>query len=295
MTAAGMRLRAGRPAWVRLGSLRLGLARGGIELRQSLSYWPDVVQTLFFAGISLLVPLLMRGHHVPGTAFSLGSLTLPSLIGMNLAFSGVLGVTGLISVDREDGTLLRAKATPGGMAAYVTGKVTMMSATTLIVLAALVICGPLAFSGVSVTALGWLTMPWVVALGLLATIPIGVTIGSLIPNPRFLPVAILPFSALVAISGIFYPITHLPGWLQGIGQVFPMYWVGLGMRSALLPPSMAAVEIDASWRQWQVLLVLAAWAIAGLAAAPPVLRRMARRESGSRVAARRERAVLRGR
>ena len=31
----------------------------------------------------------------------------------------------------------------------------------------------------------------------------------------------------------------------------------------------------------------------GLAAAPPVLRRMARRESGSRVAARRERAMLR--
>ena len=58
----------------------------------------------------------------------------------------------------------------------------------------------------------------------------------------------LPFGALVAISGIFYPITHLPGWLQGIGQLFPMYWLGLGMRAALLPSHLAAVEIDGSWR-----------------------------------------------
>jgi ABC-2 type transport system permease protein len=65
------------------------------------------------------------------------------------------------------------------------------------------------------------------------------------------------------------------------------------MRAALLPGSLASVEIGGSWRHWQVLLVLAAWAVAALAAAPPVLRRMARRESGSRVAARRERAMLR--
>ena len=45
----------------------------------------------------------------------------------------------------------------------------------------------------------------------------------------------LPMMGLIAISGIFYPITALPGWLQWIAQVFPVYWLGLGMRSALLP------------------------------------------------------------
>jgi ABC-2 type transport system permease protein len=273
--------------------LRLGVARGGIELRHSLTYWPDIVQTVVFAGISTLVLFLLRGHHVPGMAFSLGSLTLPSVIGMNLAFTGVLGVTGVLSTDREDGTLLRAKATPGGMRAYVVGKVTFVSGTTLIGLVVLLVVGRLAFPGLSVTALGWLTMVWVLALGLLATIPIGIMLGSVLPNPRFMALVMLPFGALTAISGIFYPITHLPGWMQGIGQVFPMYWAGLGMRSALLPPSMAAVEIDGSWRHWLVLLVLAAWAVTGLLAAPAVLNRMARRESGSRVAARRERALMR--
>ena len=56
----------------------------------------------------------------------------------------------------------------------------------------------------------------------------------------------LPSLGLAAISGIFYPIAALPGWVQGVAQ-----------------------------------------APAGLLIAPGVLRRMARRESGSSMEARR--------
>jgi ABC-2 type transport system permease protein len=272
---------------------RLGLARGGIELRQSFTYWPDVVQNLVFATIQIVVLFLMRGHRVPGAAFSLGSLTLPSWIGMSFAMGGLLGVVGLICIDREDGTLLRAKATPDGMAAYVLGKITFISATSLVGLVITLALGLIAFPGVRLTAPGLATLALVAVLGLLATMPIGITLGSVLPNPRFIPLVLLPFGALTAISGIFYPITHLPGWMQGIGQLFPMYWLGLGMRAALLPPHLASVEIGGSWRLPLVFLALAAWSVAGLAAAPPVLRRMARRESGSRLAARREKAMLR--
>ena len=276
-----------------LSVVRLGLARGGVELRHTFTYWPDLFQYLFFPVIQIAVLFLMRGHKVPGTSFSLGSLTLPSVMGMAFAFGGMIGVTALLTTDREDGTLLRAKATPSGMSAYVLGKITLTSATTLIGLVLTLILGLIAFPGVSLTAGGFGTLVWVTALGLLATIPIGITLGSLIPNPRFFPLVMLPFGAIVALSGIFYPITHLAGWLQGIGQVFPMYWLGLGMRAALLPPGLAAVELDGSWRLPYVFVALALWSVIGLVAAPAVLRRMARRESGSRVAARRERAMLR--
>lgn len=272
---------------------RLGIARGGIEIRHSYTYWPDLVQNLVFGVIQLVVLFLMRGHHVPGTTFSLGSLALPSVIGMSFALGGLLGVFGLICVDREDGTLLRAKATPDGMTAYVIGKITFTSATALFGLVTTLVLGLIAFPGVRLTAPGLATLAWVAVLGLLATIPVGITLGSLLPNPRFVVLVMLPFGALTAISGIFYPITHLPGWMQGIGQLFPTYWLGLGMRAALLPPRLAAVELDGSWRLPLVFLVLALWSVAGLATAPSVLRRMARRESGSRLAARRERAMLR--
>src|SRR5262249_24602783 len=62
---------------------------------------------------------------------------------------------------------------------------------------------------------------------------------------------------------------------------------------ALLPDALSAVEIGGSWRHLETLGVLGAWAVAGLILAPIVLRRMARRESGSRVAERPERAMQR--
>jgi ABC-2 type transport system permease protein len=276
-----------------VNAVRLGLARGGIELRHMFTYPPDLVQTLFIPLLQIVVLFLMRGHRVPGTTFSLGSLTLPSGIGMGFVLGGTLGVTGLLTVDREDGTLLRAKATPHGMTAYVIGQIARTSATNLFGLVVTLVLGLIAFPGVTLTAGGAATLTWVALLGLLATIPIGITLGSLLPNPRFIPVVLLPLVGLTAISGIFYPITHLAGWLQAVGQVFPMYWLGLGMRAALLPSHLAAVEIGGSWRLPLVFLVLALWSVLGLAAAPPILQRMARRESGSRVAERRERAMLR--
>jgi ABC-2 type transport system permease protein len=70
-----------------------------------------------------------------------------------------------------------------------------------------------------------------------------------------------------------------------------MYWVGLGMRSAFLPDSAAALELTGSWRTVETVLVLTAWIIAGIVVTPRVLRRMSQRQSGSEVEAARDAAV----
>jgi ABC-2 type transport system permease protein len=101
----------------------------------------------------------------------------------------------------------------------------------------------------------------------------------------------LPILVLTGISGIFYPIQQLWGWVQVIAQIFPTYWIGLGMRSAFLPDSAAALEVGDSWQSAATALVLGAWAIAGAIVTPLVLRRMARRQSGSQMEAARETAA----
>jgi hypothetical protein len=127
------------------------------------------------------------------------------------------------------------------------------------------IIGLALFSGLALgSATSWLTLAWVLALGLLATLPVGVVLGSLFPSVRSATVMMLGNLALIGISGIFYPITQLPSWLQWVGQAFPLYWLGLGVRSALLPGNLAAVEIGHSWRHLAMAGVLGAWAIAGL-------------------------------
>ena len=95
---------------------------------------------------------------------------------------------------------------------------------------------------------------------------------------------------LVAISGFFYP-TDWPGWVDGVAQAFPIYWLGLGMRSVFLPDELAAAELGGSWQHSETFGVLGLRSVLGLVLAPVILRRMARRESGSAVAARREKAM----
>jgi ABC-2 type transport system permease protein len=276
-----------------LVAVRAGLSRGWIELKQSLTTQSDLIGLAFRIGAVLAVVIWTRHTHLPGTDFSLGTATLVSVLGLNFVVYGVVTMGDLLVVEREDGTLLRAKAIPNGMLGYLLGKVVSTSGQVVLAVAITLFIGAFLFTGLTISSAGsWLTLIWVLVLGLLATLPAGAVLGSLFPSQRSAgPWWLLLLGGLTAISGIFYPITHLPVFLQWIGQAFPLYWLGLGMRSALLPSALAAVEIGHSWRHLATFGVLAAWSVAGLVLAPVVLRRMARRESGSTVAARREKAM----
>lgn len=277
-----------------VAAVRAGVQRGVIELRNTFTNAQDLWNYFFPTAALLTAMFFMRGSTVPGTSFSLGARTLPSALGMGLAFGGMLVLASQLVIEREDGTLLRAKATPNGMLGYLVGKIILMSTVALVSMFIQLVPALFFLDGLRVTsASAWFTLLWVAVLGLVATLPMGAVLGALIENPRNLGLVMLPNMGLIALSGIFYPINGYPGWLQGVAQVFPIYWLGLGMRSALLPDGMAAVELDGSWRHLETLGVLGAWAVLGLVLAPVVLRRMARRESGSRVAARRERAMQR--
>jgi ABC-2 type transport system permease protein len=223
----------------------------------------------------------------------LGTLVLPSILGMNVAL-GMISMSQQLTADREDGTLLRAKATPNGMLGYLAGKIVSVSGSLVADLAIFLIPAMFIIPGLAISSLSsWLTLIWVLALGMVAALPIGAVLGSAFTSARSQGLITLPILGLIAISGIFYPIASLPDWLQWIAQLFPIYWLGLGMRSALLPGSAVSVELGESWRHLETIGVLGVWAVIGLVLAPVVLRRMARRESGSSMAKRREKALQR--
>jgi ABC-2 type transport system permease protein len=276
-------------------AVRLGLARGWIETRHGLTNPQDIGWNLFLVVVFVVVLLFQRNVTVEGSDLPLAMLTLPSILGLLVAVGGFQGAGGALAVEREDGTLLRAKAVPQGMVGYLVGRIVSISLLSLLSVvlifgAGLVLLPEL----VGAARSGWPVLSWVVALGLLATLPWGAILGSLVksPNAAF-GLAMLPSMGLTAISGIFYPISALPGWLQGLAQVFPIYWLGLGIRSGLLPDAAAAMEISGSWRHLETAGVLGAWALVGLLIAPTVLRRMARRESGSSMEARRQQHLQR--
>ncbi|MGI5283745.1 ABC transporter permease [Nonomuraea polychroma] len=273
-------------------ALRMGWSRGLIELRHSFTNGPELFSHFLWPGLMVGTMFFLRDLSFGSSGLLLGTLALPSILGMNAAV-GMISMSQQLTADREDGTLLRAKATPHGMPAYLIGKVISVAGGLLADLVIFLVPGALLVEGLAIGPGSWPTLAWVLALGLVATLPIGAVLGSAFASARAQGLLQLPFIAVIGISGIFYPITSLPEWLQWIAQVFPIYWMGLGMRSALLPDSAAAIEIGESWRHLETAGVLGVWAVLGLLVAPVVLRRMARGESGSNVAARRERALQR--
>ncbi|MEV4130232.1 ABC transporter permease [Nocardia sp. NPDC049707] len=275
-------------------AVRAGIRRGLIEMRQMLTNIQDLWGMLFSPIAMVIVLFFMRNATFEASGFALGSLALPSILGLLVAFNGMFGIAQMLTMEREDGTLLRAKATPNGMVGYLIGKIITTAGWVVIPFLIVLISGFFLVDGTVMDSVGsWLGLIGVVALGMLATMPVGAVLGSLFSNPRNVGFVALPIMGIVGISGIFYPITAMPGWLQGVAQVFPVYWVGLGMRSAMLPGDAVTIELGHSWRHLETIAVLGVWAVAGLLLAPIVLRRMARRESGANVAARREKAIQR--
>jgi ABC-2 type transport system permease protein len=275
-----------------LHAVRLGLSRGWAEFVQSLRSSQDQWFYLFTAFLAVGYLYLRRDTPVEGTDLLLPSVALPSILGGLVAFGLVIGPAYSLAMEKEDGTLLRAKAVPHGLVGYFAGQLVLHTSSIVPQLVAVLVPSFLLFAGLMADPSGWSTVGWVLVLGLLAALPIGMAIGALVPSAQKVGMwGMLPVMLLAGISGIFYPISGLWGWVQVVAQVFPMYWLGLGMRSAFLPDSAAAIEIGGSWRTLETVLVLGAWAVVGALVVPSLLRRMARRPSGSQVAAAREAAT----
>jgi ABC-2 type transport system permease protein len=277
-----------------LHGVRIGLERGWIMFRHVITTADGIWNTVIWNGIPLAILILNRGETVEGTDLPLAVVALPGFLGL-LIGAAALSPAYYIAAEREDGTVLRAKAVPYGILGYVTGVLTQASLETILGLGVILIPGFILFPGLVIDdPFRWVVFVAVVVLGLLAVLPAGVVIGSLVRSPRLVGgLGFLVIGGMAIVSGIFIPLQDLPGWAQAIGQALPTYWIGVGMRFVFLPDAAAAIEIGQAWRLAEMTAVLAAWALAGILVAPAVLRRMARRESGASVEAARQGALQR--
>lgn len=277
------------------GHWRAGLQRGGIELRQLLRNPKEVSGHLTNVLVALAVAAFV-GDDVPGTQTPMAHLVLAGFDAYLLFQIGLVNLPQILVTEREEGALLRLRATPGGIRAYLVAKCVLVVVTALSTLALLLLTAAVFVDGpLPHGPAGWLTLLWVTTLGLLAVVPLGAAIGAVLPNPReALALIMLPVMGLLVTSGTVFPITSLPVPVQQVASVFPLKWMAQGLRSALLPDAARTAEAAGSWELPTVALVLTAWTVLGFLLAVPLLRRAARRESGSRLSARRRRAEQSG-
>jgi ABC-2 type transport system permease protein len=272
----------------RAHAIRIGLQRGWTEFKLSLRAPEDMTFYVVW-GLGILIYLFVnRDNAVEGTGLSTAVVALPGVLAAMVVFGAVVGPAFTLVLEREDGTLLRAKSAPFGLDAYVAGQVLFQFLGVLPMLILLLVPPAFFLEGLAPQgAVGWVVAVVLVVLGTLAMLPLGFIVGSLARKAVHVSTgAMMPIMGLAAISGILSPITVLWGWLQVVAQVFPMYWLGHALRWAFLPEEAAALELGGRWNLLGALAVIALWGAVGLALTPRILGRMAQRESGSAVEAR---------
>ncbi len=276
---------------------RAGVSRGITETRH---VWRRPRESLLPLGMTVAVSIVLAkviggSSHVSHTGVRSSDLLLAGYLSYQIISQGLVTLPQALTTDREDGTLLRMRGVPGGIPVYLISKVVLLGLQAVIASTALLIAGVVVVGfPAPADASHWLLLLAVLMTGFVASILAGAVVGALLPNPRgSLALVSLLMLGLMFVSGVFYPVTSMPRALQLLGEVFPLKWMAQGVRAATLPDALKAAETGGSWQLPLVFGVLATWILVAGVSAPRLLRRMARRESGSRLQARRERAQRR--
>lgn len=247
-------------------TLRLGLARGGLEIKQFMRSRESVIFTLVFPLLLLVIfGSIFDAEIASGVSFT--QYFAAGIIAAGLLTTGFQSLAIQIPMEREKGILKRLRGTPMPRTAYFIGKVVMVLAIGAAETVALVATAA-AFYDLPVpsTAAKWATLAWVSLLGISACTLCGIAFSSLARTGRGAPAIVTPVALVLQfISGVFIQYTSIPEWMRTIASLFPLKWMCQGMRSVFLPDSFAAREVGGAWQLGHVAIALGAWVVIGLA------------------------------
>ncbi|MCC5947546.1 MAG: ABC transporter permease [Nitriliruptoraceae bacterium] len=277
----------------RVHAIRIGLARGWHEFVVGLRSPQDQGFYVFFGLGALGLLWLSRDDVLEGTSLTVPQVALPSLLAGIIVFSILVGPAYALALEREDGTLLRSRMAPYGLHGYLTG-LGLLNVLGIVPVAVVVLGGSaILFDGaVPTDPARWVVAIGAILLGVLATLPLGFVVGSLVRKIQQVTTwGMLPIVALAWISGIFGSMEALWPWVRTLAQLFPLYWLAHLLRYAFLPEAAVVGELGGVWRLGLGVTALIVWSVIGTVPATLLVRRMARRQSGAAVAQARDQAA----
>jgi ABC-2 type transport system permease protein len=243
----------------------LGLARGGVELKQFFRAKEQVVFTFTFPAIILvLLGSIFDQQYQNGV--TAGQVFAASMIAAGVVATSFNNLGINVALNREDGTLKRLRGTPMPPAAYFIGKIILVAVASLAEVVLMLVVGMLLFDvKLPGAASDWLTFAWVFALSVVACSLLGIAISAIAGSAQSAAaVTNVPYIALQFMSGVYIPIDGVPEWMRDIGSLFPIKWAAQGFRSVFLPDSMMVREAAGSWELGKTALVLGGWCVLGL-------------------------------
>lgn len=256
-----------------MNTIRLGLHRGALEIKQFMRQRESVVFTIFFPLILLAIfGSVFKNTIAPGVQYS--QYFVAGMIASGMVNSGFQQLAIMIPMERDAGTLKRLRGTPMPLASYFIGKSILVLAS-MIVQTVLLAAGGVAFFGLKLPATSekWWLFALLLVLGSANSTALGIAFASVAKSGRGASAVVSPVVIILQFfSGVFFIFTQLPHWMQQVAAIFPLKWLTQGMREVFLPDSFASQEVAKSWETGRGLLINGLWLIIGVALAAKTFR-----------------------
>jgi ABC-2 type transport system permease protein len=246
-------------------TLRIGILRSGLELKQFLRQRESVVFTLFFPVILLFIfGTVFKDTIAPGVTFS--QYFVAGMIASGLVNTGFQQLAITIPMERDDGTLKRLRGTPMSVSSYFIGKALLVTFLMIIQTALLLFFGSVVFDlNLPTQTSLWWNFTWLVVLGSACSTVLGIAFSVVPKSGRGASAVVSPIVIILQFfSGVFFVFTSLPNWMQQFAALFPLKWLTQGMRSVFLPEEFATQEVAGSWELGKTALVISVWLVLGL-------------------------------
>lgn len=185
---------------------------------------------------------MVRGAGDPVAAEFLRT-GVPLLTTLMIGLGAMISLVTIISIYREGGILKRLRATPLRpwtiLTAHVLVKLIFTAATILLMLLAGRAYYP---ADLQIPVVRFTLALLICTFSLMS---IGFVIASVVPTARFAqPIAGVIFYPMIALSGLFFPVSQLPPWLQVVSRFLPLTYAVSLLRGMLRGNAWSAHAID---------------------------------------------------
>ncbi len=259
----------------RPGFWRLAGSRAATELRIFFRERDSLIFVFFFPTLFMLLFWALmggiditEGMNAPVTV-NFAQYFLPGMVATGLIYTGFQNLAISIPVERDQGVLKRLRGTPLPPAAYFAGKVIQVYAVSVVQIGLLLAVARLLLGIPLPTDLhAWGTFAWVFALGVAVCTVLGIAFSSVPRTGKSAGAVVIPVVLILQfLSGIYFPFSQIPSWVQTFSGFFPLRWMAQAMRSVFLPDFMVSQEPGQTWALGTGALIMGAWLIVGLALA----------------------------
>ena len=213
----------------------------------------------------VLEPISTNGEPlIHGNSSSFQFLA-PGFMALTVVFGALSGVGFAISREREQGTMDGLLVSPIPATSVIAGKVLSQTVRGMIQ-GFLILALAMFVFGVRVYG-SPIIMVFVMLMGVASFVGVGIILTSIAPEQETaqMLVILLQFP-MMFLSGIIFPISQLPVWMQWIGRAMPLYYAAEALRRVMILN--AGLNVI-----WSDLVILVAYSIFTMLAAVPVFKR----------------------